>query len=217
MARYPTDKRIVIPGHIPFGGQDPNAKYGRHSGDDSANPLNTPVYAPVSGTVTPYTYSQYHGNVVELFDGTYYPHVFHLNSRAVSPGDTVTEGQLIGYSGNTGLSTGAHVHFGVSTKSVPKTTSFNDFVDPIKFINEEEDMPKPTYSEVLSHFRSYVGFDPTEKQMNYYVARDWGTLNGDLLQFNTDRLKEAREALGKSDPKKLERLKKDLQDLVNNI
>ncbi|SRR6266542_22024 len=56
---------------------------------------------------------------------------------------------------------------------------------------KEEQVSKPTYDEVLSQFRTFIGQDPTEQQQNYYVARDWGTLNGDLLRYTSDRLKEA--------------------------
>lgn len=134
MARYPVDNRIKVAGQIPFGGADPNARFGRHAGDDSANGTGTNVYAPASGTVTGYTSGQYTGKVVEIFDGQYYPHVFHLKDQTVSPGQRVTEGQLIGHSDNTGLSTGPHVHFGVSKVSVPDTKSFSDYIDPMEYI-----------------------------------------------------------------------------------
>lgn len=55
---------------------------------------------------------------------------------------------------------------------------------------KESEVSKPTYDEVLSQFRTYIGQDPTEKQMNDYVKKDWGTLNGDLLQWNFDRRRE---------------------------
>lgn len=135
--RYPVNQRIVISSHIPFGGPDPNAKYGRHAGDDSANSCGTEVYAPANGTVTGYTTGTAHGNVVEIFDGQYYLHVFHLSQRLVSPGQKVNEGQLIGKVGTTGLSTGCHVHFGVSKRSIPQVTSFSDFIDPLVYIKGE--------------------------------------------------------------------------------
>lgn len=144
---YPVKNRIKVAGHIPFGGADSNAKYGRHSGDDSANPTGTDVYAPTDGVVTSYKYSQYHGNIVEIFDGTDYPHSFHLSQRLVNDGQRVTAGQLVGKSGNTGLSTGPHIHFGVSKKSVPNTTSFNDFIDPMEWLKQGEEMIQDTDNE----------------------------------------------------------------------
>lgn len=137
---YPVLQRIKVAGHIPFGGKDPNAKYGKHAGDDSANPVGTEVYAPTSGHVTPYKWSSAHGHIVEIFDGKNYPHSFHLSKRLVADGQYVTKGQLVGLTGNTGLSTGPHIHFGVSKKSVPNTTSFNDFIDPMEWLKQGEDM-----------------------------------------------------------------------------
>lgn len=52
-------------------------------------------------------------------------------------------------------------------------------------------MAKPTHSEVLSYFRTFIGQDCTEQQMNYYVDRGIDILLSDLLQFNYDRKKEA--------------------------
>lgn len=176
--RYPVDQRIVIPSHIPFGGQDSNAKYGRHSGDDSANDCGTPVYAPASGTVTGYSSGQYHGNVVEIFDGNYYPHVFHLKSRSVSSGQQVSEGQLIGHVGTTGLSTGCHIHFGVSTKSVPQTTSFNDFIDPLEYIKKGENMNgTPNDGDITNMLRlahQQPTYQPTGDEFQRYKQADWG-------------------------------------------
>lgn len=136
--RYPVDQRIVIPGHIPFGQPDPNAKHGFHAGDDSANPQGTQVYAPASGKVT-YTglSSSNQGLTVEIFDGRNYLHVFHLSSRSVSYGDQVTEGQPIGKVGSTGISTGSHLHFGVSRVPYLNTKSINDYIDPMEYIEGE--------------------------------------------------------------------------------
>lgn len=53
----------------------------------------------------------------------------------------------------------------------------------------------PTQKEVLSQFRSFGVPDPTQAQLDFYSARDWGKLNGDLLQFNFDRRTELAKAL----------------------
>lgn len=142
MRRYPVDNRIKVAGQIPFGQPDPNARYGRHAGDDSANGIGTNVYAAASGVVTGYVSSAAHGHVVEIQtpDG-FFPHTLHLSQRLVSPGQTVQVGQLIGKTGNTGLSTGPHIHFGVSRKSLANVTSFADFVDPMQWITEGGNMP----------------------------------------------------------------------------
>ena len=173
--RYPVNQRIVIPGHIPFGGTDPNGKYGRHSGDDSANGCGTPVYAPANGTVTGYSGGGAQGITVEIFDGQFYPHIFHLQSRVVNAGQRVSEGQLIGYVGTTGLSTGCHIHFGVSKKSVPQTTGFSDFIDPLEYIKGGGDMPL-TASQKDKAWKMAKHDEPTADELNSPAYNDGGVL-----------------------------------------
>src|SRR4051794_3062868 len=99
-----------------FNEPDSNAKFGRHSGVDYAVPEGRGVFAPISGTVTDYTWSEYHGNVVQIYDGQFYHRMMHNSRLAVSPGQLVVEGQLVAYSGTTGLSTGPHVHWDIATE-----------------------------------------------------------------------------------------------------
>lgn len=94
-----------------------------HTGTDFRAPLGTPVFAAENGKVTAvdnndrgvarwqrYQYGKYimieHNNNLS----TLYA---HLASQVVKKGDAVKKGDLIGYSGNTGYSTGPHLHFGV--------------------------------------------------------------------------------------------------------
>lgn len=143
MPRIPVNQPYTIT--TTFGVKDPNAKHGYHAGIDLAVGIGTPVYASTSGQVTnslggPNTNQ---GIVVEIFDGKYYSHTFHLSRRDVSPGQMVTEGQLIGLSGNTGLSTGPHVHWGVGKVSWPASKSINDYIDPMEYIKEGGNMVGP--------------------------------------------------------------------------
>jgi len=98
-------------------------RWGRmHNGIDIAGPKGTPVYAADSGTVS---YSAYngggYGNLIKISHGggtvTYYA---HLSSRVASKGQKVKKGQLIGYMGSTGRSTGSHLHFEVRVNGSPK-------------------------------------------------------------------------------------------------
>lgn len=85
-----------------------------HSGVDLPAPSGTPIIASRSGKVTLTTYDGSAGYyvVVNHMDGfeTKYLHMTHY---IVSAGDYVTAGQVIGYVGSTGASTGAHLHFGI--------------------------------------------------------------------------------------------------------
>ncbi|WP_051218600.1 peptidoglycan DD-metalloendopeptidase family protein [Nocardioides insulae] len=82
-----------------------------HTGLDFAAPSGTPIHAVAGGTVTSTGYEGSYGNqtIITLEDGTEIWYC-HQTSFAVSPGDTVATGDVIGYVGSTGNSTGPHVH-----------------------------------------------------------------------------------------------------------
>ncbi|MFC0187646.1 murein hydrolase activator EnvC family protein [Fictibacillus aquaticus] len=86
-----------------------------HAGIDVAKSGTVSVNAAASGTVLRSYYSSSYGNVVFLthfINGQLYTTVYaHMNSRSVSSGQTVSKGEQLGYQGNTGRSTGQHLHF----------------------------------------------------------------------------------------------------------
>ncbi|MEG1537510.1 MAG: M23 family metallopeptidase, partial [Clostridiales bacterium] len=87
---------------------------GWHSGLDIGGPVGDPIVAAEAGTVTLAEWYYGYGNLIKIDHGdgmeTYYG---HLDSFTVDVGDTVERGELIGTLGNTGNSTGPHVHFEV--------------------------------------------------------------------------------------------------------
>lgn len=87
-----------------------------HHGVDYAAPSGTPVYALGDGTVIHAAYTGGAGHYVKIkHNGTYTTGYMHLRDYApgISPGKRVKQGQLIGYVGSTGLSTGPHLDFRV--------------------------------------------------------------------------------------------------------
>ncbi len=87
--------------------------WARHSGVDLAAPIGTPVYAADSGyaAVVGWDNTGY-GNMVLINHGNgYMTRYGHLSAFAVSPGQAIKKGQLIGRVGSTGHSTGPHLHF----------------------------------------------------------------------------------------------------------
>ena len=82
-----------------------------HTGLDFAAPSGTPIHAIAGGVVTSVGYDGSYGNktVVTLEDGTELWYC-HQTAYAVSPGENVTAGQVIGSVGSTGNTTGPHVH-----------------------------------------------------------------------------------------------------------
>ena len=97
-----------------------------HGGIDIAVGEGTNVYACMDGKVTVSQYSDSAGNYVQIDHGNGYVTKYMHNSQLkVSVGDKVTAGQLIALSGNTGISTGAHLHFQIEKNG--------EKVDPLSF------------------------------------------------------------------------------------
>jgi hypothetical protein len=117
------------------------AIYGRrHPGTDYGMPIGTPLCSPVDGVVTAARLDRSgfgRGYFVEILsDGKYYG-LCHMNSVAVSEGQQVTEGTPIGPSGNTGLSTGPHLHMYVCLSPSPNVP-LDQFLDPEELLNSAE-------------------------------------------------------------------------------
>ncbi len=111
-----------------------------HNGIDWGIPLRTSVYATLPGKVVRVAKDPNgYGNHIRISHDnnllSLYGHLDERNYHAVNEGDTVTAGQLIGFSGNTGRSTGPHLHFEVregTTAFDPEpylTTSLGDTGD----------------------------------------------------------------------------------------
>ena len=82
-----------------------------HRGVDIAVPTGTTVYAAMDGTVTTAAYDDYYGNYVVIEDSRGYCTKYaHMDTLSVSAGQDITHGTVIGTTGNTGSSTGSHLH-----------------------------------------------------------------------------------------------------------
>jgi len=82
-----------------------------HRGVDIAVPTGTTVLAAMDGTVTTAAYDSYYGNYIVIEDSNGYCTKYaHMDTLSVSAGQTVKHGDSIGTTGNTGSSTGSHLH-----------------------------------------------------------------------------------------------------------
>ncbi len=98
-----------------------------HEGVDITAPAGTPIDAPANGTVTAAGWEVGYGNVVVIDHGYGIVTKFaHASRVLVSVGAKVARGQRIALVGNTGLSTGPHLHYEVHVNGRP--------VDPLKYI-----------------------------------------------------------------------------------
>ncbi len=132
----PRSNTVSIPSRIPVEGVRFTSGFGMrnhpilnqrraHKGVDLAAPMGTPVYAPSDGTVGKAEWYSSYGLYIQLEHGadiqTRYGHLSRLN---VSAGQRVRKGELIGFVGSTGRSTGPHLHYevriaGVAVNPIP--------------------------------------------------------------------------------------------------
>lgn len=114
----------------PFGDRDaPTAGASTyHQGVDLSAPEGTPIYASRTGVVTAATYGKAAGYYVTINHGDGFSSIYmHMTNYVVKKGWAVSAGQLIGYVGSTGISTGPHLHFGISYNGV--------YVNPAHYVN----------------------------------------------------------------------------------
>jgi len=135
--------KLIVPVNGPITqlfGENPDIykKWGfpGHNGIDYGIPNGTPVGAAVAGTVAAVSFENGgYGNYVKLshMDGTkpYFTYYAHLASAAVSPGQKVKAGAIVGYSNNTGASTGPHLHFGLKIDG--QNPAYKGYVDPMPY------------------------------------------------------------------------------------
>ena len=99
-----------------------------HTGIDIGVGYGTPIHAADSGTVIYATWMSGYGNVIIVDHGSGISTLYaHQSSLAVGMGARVTRGQVIGYVGSTGFSTGPHLHFEVRLNGTP--------VDPLAYLH----------------------------------------------------------------------------------
>jgi murein DD-endopeptidase MepM/ murein hydrolase activator NlpD len=90
-----------------------------HFGIDIAGPRGTPILATAEGEVVLASYRIGFGNTIIIDHGYGFTTVYaHLKNFNVHLGNSVQKGQVIGYMGSTGYSTGVHLHYEVHKKGV---------------------------------------------------------------------------------------------------
>ncbi len=118
-------RTVSIPSRMPLEGAGLTSSFGmrvhpvlggrrQHKGIDLSSPIGTPIYATADGVVSRADWFSSYGLYISLDHGasleTRYGHLSRLN---VAEGQTVRKGDLIGYVGTTGRSTGPHLHYEV--------------------------------------------------------------------------------------------------------
>ncbi|STO12843.1 Glycyl-glycine endopeptidase lytM precursor [[Flavobacterium] thermophilum] len=144
-----------------------------HTGIDFAMPENTPLRSIKDGIVE---------RVVDFGSSNIGKGVFikwqdgktaiygHLSQITVKQGDIVQAGDLIGYSGNTGHSTGAHLHFAVKEGG--------RFIDPSPYIDFIQNMNNPSFLAKMQHASDTVTLNGTQ-----FIQMISDTLSSIKFQF----------------------------------
>ena len=111
--RYPTKRKFRITSSFNPRRKHPvTGRISPHKGTDFATPIGTPIIATGDGVVSKVKNHPYAGKYIEIdHGGSYRTRFLHLSKFLVSKGQKVTRGKTIALSGNTGRSTGAHLHF----------------------------------------------------------------------------------------------------------
>lgn len=139
----PTERSVVsIPSRMPLAGSVLTSGFGmrthpviggrrKHSGIDLAASTGTPVYATADGVVSRADWFSSYGLYISVEHGaSLQTRYAHLSRLAVAAGDTVRKGDLIGYVGSTGRSTGPHLHYEVRVDGLA--------VNPIPYMMADE-------------------------------------------------------------------------------
>lgn len=150
-------------------------RYRAHLGVDYAAPTGTPVKSAGNGRVSFVGTQGGYGKVVKIEHSSGYTTLYAHLSRfaAIKKGQRISQGQVIGYVGSTGLSTGPHLHFGLYynnkainplsvvkiTKSELKNKEKQDFA---KIMQEYK-------SQISSHIEQNLGNPPKEESFENYI------------------------------------------------
>ena len=122
-------------------------KPSRHYGIDICGPANAKIYATGDGVVTRARGSVFgYGRYIEIDHGFGYKSRYgHLKEYLVAEGDTIQRGQVIGIMGNTGRSTGRHLHYEVRVNNKP--------VNPVYFY-DTKDITPDEFDKMIKHYAS---------------------------------------------------------------
>jgi len=133
-------------------------RYRMHDGIDFVNRVGTPIKSVADGVVIYKGWMRGYGNTVEIRHKNGYMTLYgHLKGFGkIRSGRYVRQGQVIGYLGNTGLSTGPHLHFGVSR--------YNRWINPNKI---------KTSAKVILRGRSKRTFMANVRKINQQISSEY--------------------------------------------
>lgn len=144
-------KSSLLPTLVPIDAKRIGSVFGRridpiagvkasHEGIDFVADTATPIVSAAGGVVGAAEFHPEYGYLIEVDHGNEFSSRYaHLSKIKVRPGQVVKRGQLLGLSGNTGRSTGPHLHFEVRFKGVAQ--------NPERFLNQNANLAQVTVAE----------------------------------------------------------------------
>lgn len=159
-------------------GKDVYAQYGLqgHNGHDYGTPTGTAILAPHSGKVLEVADEGKigYGKYIKIENDKEGSVLAHLKEQLVKVGETVSEGQLIAFSDNTGNSTGAHLHWGYYRLPRNRSNGYAGFIDQQPFLTGSSEMlpvEKATFENLVAKATKYdqfhaSGFTTVEEVMS---------------------------------------------------
>lgn len=177
--RKPFDGNFVVTqgfgNKLYLNGVDVYAQWGYkgHNGIDYGTPSGTPILAPHSGKVIEAAYDQYgYGNYVKIENDVEGSVLAHFSKTLVSVGQEVKEGQQIALSGNTGNSTGPHLHWGYYRHPRNRANGYGGFIDQTPYIGINSSTPnmdskKAGQFDTVLNFLKDKGYITDNDSRNY--------------------------------------------------
>ena len=172
--------------HLPLDNIQINSPYGNrditindkyywwHNGLDLSAKLNTPIYAVADGTIKVTRFDNSYGYYIAIDHSKYGSLYAHLSRYIVVEGSNVKAGDIIGYTGNTGDSTGPHLHFEIRLGGYESfwerahcdRSVFMNTSDPMLFIEDYlKKQADLTVEESINIVQSAAGLE--DKTMDY--------------------------------------------------
>jgi len=183
--------------------------YRGHNGCDFGCPGGTPVFASIDGKVTEVAFdAEGYGKYVKIENDQYGSLVAHLIHTDVSIQEKVVEGfTRLGLSGNTGFSTGPHLHWGVFPKPRDRNNGYGGYVNPLPLLEGEEVEEMDRRETITEIHRAMFRRDPTKSELDRWdqsqkatsvtVAELWSSLEIDKkLESLTTQVSKLEQTTG---------------------
>lgn len=199
--------------------------YKGHNGTDWGLPTGTEVIAPHGGKVIEVANDQAgYGNYIKIENDKEGSILAHLKEFKVKLNDTVTEGQLVAISNNTGFSTGPHLHWGFYLKPRDRNNGYGGTIDSIPLIKSSTTDYELLYEDCRvnrdNHWNDLVASKETIKNLNHQISEKNELIKQKEIQLSTQatevtELEKQIERLATQN-KKIPHLEKELDQALND-